>query len=51
MTSPSELAVDHQMAAEDDEDTLERMPDPASSLLTEILSQLPRSRPGIRALL
>jgi hypothetical protein len=35
MTSPSELAVDHQMAAEDDEDTLERMPDPASSLLTE----------------
>ena len=35
MTSPSELAVDHQMAAEDDEDTLERMPDPASSLLTD----------------
>jgi len=33
MTSPSEMAVDHQMAAEDDKDTLERMPDPAGPLL------------------
>jgi hypothetical protein len=32
MTSPSETATDHQMAAED-EDTLERMPDPAGLLL------------------
>jgi hypothetical protein len=35
MTSPSELAVDHQMAAEDDNDKLERIPDPAGPLLTE----------------
>src|SRR5512133_842268 len=35
MTSPSEMAVDHQMAAEDDEDTRERMPDPAGPLPTE----------------
>ena len=35
MTSPSEVAIDHQMAAEDDKDTRERMPDPAGPLLTE----------------
>ncbi len=35
MTSPSELAIDHQMAAEDDKDKLEPMPDPAGPLLTE----------------
>ena len=35
MTSSSELALDHQMAAEDDRDTRERMPDPAGTLLTE----------------
>jgi|GEM_PF-2134330 len=35
MTSPSEMATDHQMAAEDDKDTRERMPDPAGPLLTE----------------
>jgi len=35
MTSPSEMAIDHQMAAEDDKNTLERMPDPAGPLLTE----------------
>jgi hypothetical protein len=29
MTSPGEMAVDHQLAAEDDEDARERMPDPA----------------------
>ena len=34
MSSPSETATDHQMAAED-EDTLERIPDPAGPLLTE----------------
>jgi hypothetical protein len=50
MTSPSEMAIDHQMAAEDDKDTRERMPDPAGPLPTEILSQLPRPRPGVRAL-
>jgi hypothetical protein len=35
MTSPSEMAIDHQMAAEDDKDTRERMPDPAGPLPTE----------------
>jgi cytoskeletal protein RodZ len=35
MTSPSEMAIDHPMAAEDDEDTRERMPDPAGPLPTE----------------
>jgi hypothetical protein len=35
MTSPNEMAIDHQMAAEDDKDKRERMPDPAGSLLTE----------------
>jgi hypothetical protein len=35
MTSPSEMAIDHQMAAEDDKDKGERMPDPAGPLLTE----------------
>lgn len=35
MTSPGELAIDHQMAAEDDKDTLEGMPDPARPPLTE----------------
>jgi hypothetical protein len=30
MTTPSELAIDHQMAAEDDRDTREHMPDPAA---------------------
>ena len=35
MTSPREMAIDHQMAAEDDKDTRERMPDPAGPLLTE----------------
>ena len=34
MTSPSEMAVDHQMAAEDDKDTLEPRPDPAEPLLS-----------------
>ena len=32
MTSPREMAIDHQMAAEDDKDTRERMPDPAGPL-------------------
>jgi hypothetical protein len=35
MTSPSEMAIDHPMAAEDDTDTLERMPDPAGPPPTE----------------
>jgi hypothetical protein len=35
MTSPSEMAIDHQMAAEDDKDKRDRMPDPAGPLLTE----------------
>ena len=35
MTSPREMAIDHQMAAEDDKDTLERMPDPAGPPPTE----------------
>jgi hypothetical protein len=35
MTSPGELAIDHQMAAEDDKDKLEPRPDPAEPLLTE----------------
>jgi hypothetical protein len=35
MTSPSEMAIDHPMAAEDDKDTRERMPDPAGPLPTE----------------
>jgi hypothetical protein len=35
MTSPSEMAIDHQMAAEDDKNTRERMPDPAGAPLTE----------------
>ena len=35
MTSPSEMAIDHQMAAEDDKDTLEPRPDPAGPLLAE----------------
>jgi hypothetical protein len=34
MTSPSETAIDHQMAA-GDEDMLERIPDPVGPLLTE----------------
>jgi len=34
MTSPSETAIDHQMAAEDDEDMRERIPDPAGPLWT-----------------
>lgn len=51
MTSSGELAIDHQMAAEDDENTLERMPDPAGPLLTENPQPVaPRLRPGIRAL-
>jgi hypothetical protein len=29
MTSPGETAIDHQMAAEDDQDMRERIPDPA----------------------
>jgi hypothetical protein len=32
MNSPSEMAIDHQMAAEDDKDTLEPRPDPAEPL-------------------
>jgi hypothetical protein len=35
MTSPSETATDHQMAAEDDEGMLRRIPDPAGPLPTE----------------
>ena len=35
MTSPSETATDHQMAAEDDEGMLGRIPDPAGPLPTE----------------
>jgi hypothetical protein len=35
MTSPSEMAVDHPMAAEDDEDTRGRMPDRAGPLPAE----------------
>ncbi len=35
MTSPSETATDHQMAAEDDEDVLGRIPDPAGPLPAE----------------
>jgi len=35
MTSPSETATDHQMAAEDDEGMLGRVPDPAGPLQTE----------------
>ena len=35
MTSPGETAIDHQVAAEDDKDTLERRPDPAGLLRTE----------------
>jgi hypothetical protein len=35
MTSTGEMAMDHQMAAEDDNNTLERMPDPVGPLLTE----------------
>ena len=35
MTSPSEMAIDHPMAAEDDKDTRELMPDPAGPLPTE----------------
>jgi hypothetical protein len=35
MTSPSEMAIDHQMAAEDEKDARERMPGPAGALLTE----------------
>jgi hypothetical protein len=35
MTSPAETAIDHQMAAQDDKDTLERRLDPAGPLLTE----------------
>jgi hypothetical protein len=31
MTSPSEMAIDHQMPAEDDKDKLEPMPDPATA--------------------
>jgi hypothetical protein len=32
MTSPSETATDHQIAAEEDEDMLGRIPDPAGPL-------------------
>jgi hypothetical protein len=35
MTSPSETATNHQMVAEDDEDVLGRIPDPAGPLPTE----------------
>jgi hypothetical protein len=35
MTSPAEMAIDHQIAAGDDKDKRERMPDPAGPLLTE----------------
>src|ERR1700730_14252441 len=35
MTSPGERAIDHPMAAEDDEDTRGRMPDPAGPLPAE----------------
>jgi hypothetical protein len=35
MTSPSETTTDHQMAAEDDEGMLGRIPDPAGPLPTE----------------
>jgi hypothetical protein len=37
MTSPSETATDHQMAAEDDEGMLGRIPDPAGPLPAENL--------------
>jgi hypothetical protein len=35
MTSPNETATDHQMAAEDNEDMLGRIPDPAGPLPAE----------------
>jgi hypothetical protein len=35
MSSPGERAIDHPMAAEDDEDTRGRMPDPAGPLPAE----------------
>ena len=34
MTSPREMAIDHQMAAQDDEDMRDRIPDPAAPLRT-----------------
>jgi hypothetical protein len=43
MTSPGETAIDHQVAAEDDKDTLERRPDPTGLLRTE------NSQPAARA--
>src|SRR5580704_4030761 len=43
MTSPSEMAIDHQMAAEDDKDTRGRMPDPAGPLPTENPEPVPES--------
>jgi hypothetical protein len=35
MTSPSETAVDHQLAAEDDADMLDRSPEPVAQTLAE----------------